>query len=100
MIVNNIAKAIEDLREMVEALKLQIDLSECPRDVAEFCDDITLARSKCPKCGYFGQVDVEVKVSNDRYVDKNRLKDRFTYRCRKCRHVWKGGIPTPIGGIV
>ena len=81
MIVRNIAKAIEDLREMVEALKLQIDLSECPRDVAEFCDDITLTRLKCPKCGYFGQVDVSV----DMYFDKDRLK----YRCQVCHHVWE-----------
>ena len=81
MIVRNIAKAIEDLREMVEALKLQIDWLECPKDVAEFRDDITLARSKCPKCGYFGQVDVSI----DMYFDK----DRLAYRCQVCHYVWE-----------
>jgi len=37
---------------------------------------------QCPKCGYFGQVDVSI----DMYFDTDRLK----YRCQECHYVWEG----------
>ena len=37
---------------------------------------------QCPKCGYFGQVDVSI----DMYFDK----DRLAYRCQVCHYVWEG----------
>ncbi len=44
------------------------------------CDTIT---DTCPECGCVGLVD----ISPHMYFEKNALG----HRCKKCKHVWRGG---------